>query len=278
MPTGLRGGRTRARIGTGRSPRPRPSERRTWKCGAHAGSGRGDPQRPGEHEAEAGVIVRAAEQHDLGRAERIGRREDAVHQRRPDTAPLCTGSTPKRPEAERGSASRSWPGCRRRAPRLPPSRRAPRRRSRGPARHHRRPAARRPASPRVRRPRPAGRKPEACTSRTASESAGSSRRRITLPVCPALCPFAHYTGSAFTTTAVVDSWHGNIRPRRRERLLDAAIELVGLQGLTALTHRAVDAAAGVPTGTASNYWRTRRRCSTRWWTASSTANGTGGSS
>ena len=48
------------------------------------------------------------------------------------------------------------------------------------------------------------------------------------------------------------------RPRRRELLLDAAIELVGVQGLTALTHRAVDAAAGVPTGTASNYWRTRQ--------------------
>src|SRR3954452_11451906 len=48
------------------------------------------------------------------------------------------------------------------------------------------------------------------------------------------------------------------QPGRRERLLDAAIEIVGLQGLTALTHRAVDAATGVPTGTTSNYWRTRQ--------------------
>src|SRR5918911_360744 len=47
-------------------------------------------------------------------------------------------------------------------------------------------------------------------------------------------------------------------PGRRERLLDAAIEIVGVQGLSALTHRAVDAAAGVPTGTTSNYWRTRQ--------------------
>src|SRR5215212_2755930 len=47
-------------------------------------------------------------------------------------------------------------------------------------------------------------------------------------------------------------------PGRRERLLDAAIELVGVQGLSALTHRAVDAATGVPTGTTSNYWRTRQ--------------------
>ena len=49
-----------------------------------------------------------------------------------------------------------------------------------------------------------------------------------------------------------------VEPGRRERLLDAAIELVGVQGLTGLTHRAVDAAAGVPTGTTSNYWRTRQ--------------------
>jgi AcrR family transcriptional regulator len=49
-----------------------------------------------------------------------------------------------------------------------------------------------------------------------------------------------------------------VEPGRRERLLDAAIELVGVQGLTGLTHRAVDAGAGVPTGTTSNYWRTRQ--------------------
>ena len=49
-----------------------------------------------------------------------------------------------------------------------------------------------------------------------------------------------------------------VEPGRRERLLDAAIELVGVQGLTGLTHRAVDAAACVPTGTTSNYWRTRQ--------------------
>ena len=48
------------------------------------------------------------------------------------------------------------------------------------------------------------------------------------------------------------------QPGRRERLLDAAIGLVGVRGLTALTHRAVDTAAAVPTGTTSNYWRTRQ--------------------
>jgi DNA-binding transcriptional regulator YbjK len=48
------------------------------------------------------------------------------------------------------------------------------------------------------------------------------------------------------------------QPGRRTQLLDAAIGLVGVRGLGALTHRAVDAAAGVPTGTTSNYWRTRQ--------------------
>ncbi|WP_426512225.1 TetR/AcrR family transcriptional regulator [Dactylosporangium sp. McL0621] len=44
---------------------------------------------------------------------------------------------------------------------------------------------------------------------------------------------------------------------RRERLLDAAIEVIGGGGIRALTHRAVDAAAGLPAGSASNLFRTR---------------------
>jgi AcrR family transcriptional regulator len=44
----------------------------------------------------------------------------------------------------------------------------------------------------------------------------------------------------------------------RSRVLDAAIELVGTEGLRALTHVRVDARAGVPRGTTSNYFRTRR--------------------
>ena len=44
---------------------------------------------------------------------------------------------------------------------------------------------------------------------------------------------------------------------RRTSLLDAALELVGTQGMRALTHRAVDAAAGVPPGSTSNHFRTR---------------------
>ncbi|WP_432843081.1 TetR/AcrR family transcriptional regulator [Dactylosporangium sp. CA-092794] len=44
---------------------------------------------------------------------------------------------------------------------------------------------------------------------------------------------------------------------RRERLLDAAIEVIGTGGIRALTHRAVDAAAGLPAGSASNLYRTR---------------------
>jgi AcrR family transcriptional regulator len=44
---------------------------------------------------------------------------------------------------------------------------------------------------------------------------------------------------------------------RRDDLLDAAIALLGGEGVRGVTHRAVDAAAGVPAGSASNYFRTR---------------------
>jgi DNA-binding transcriptional regulator YbjK len=44
---------------------------------------------------------------------------------------------------------------------------------------------------------------------------------------------------------------------RRDELLDAAISLLGRQGVRGLTHRAVDAAAGLPAGSASNYFRTK---------------------
>lgn len=43
----------------------------------------------------------------------------------------------------------------------------------------------------------------------------------------------------------------------RTRVLDAAVELLGTQGLKALTHIRVDEAAGVPRGSTSNYFRTR---------------------
>ncbi|MFF5291788.1 TetR/AcrR family transcriptional regulator [Paractinoplanes globisporus] len=46
-------------------------------------------------------------------------------------------------------------------------------------------------------------------------------------------------------------------PSRQEQLLDAAITVLGSQGIRQLTHRAVDAAAGLPAGSASNYFRTR---------------------
>ncbi|WP_026550581.1 TetR/AcrR family transcriptional regulator [Arthrobacter sp. Br18] len=43
----------------------------------------------------------------------------------------------------------------------------------------------------------------------------------------------------------------------RTRALDAAIDLVGDQGLRALTHVRVDERAGLPRGSTSNYFRTR---------------------
>lgn len=44
---------------------------------------------------------------------------------------------------------------------------------------------------------------------------------------------------------------------RRERLQDAAIEVLAEQGGRGLTHRAVDTAAGVPSGTTKNYFPSR---------------------
>lgn len=47
-------------------------------------------------------------------------------------------------------------------------------------------------------------------------------------------------------------------PDRPTRLADAAIDVLGRDGLRALTHRAVDARAGLPQGTCSYHHRTRR--------------------
>lgn len=44
---------------------------------------------------------------------------------------------------------------------------------------------------------------------------------------------------------------------RRERALEAAIELLGTQGVRALTHLRVDERAALPPGSTSNYFRTR---------------------
>ena len=45
--------------------------------------------------------------------------------------------------------------------------------------------------------------------------------------------------------------------KRREHLLDTAIDLIGQRGIHGLTHRSLDAAAGLPAGSASNHFRTR---------------------
>lgn len=45
--------------------------------------------------------------------------------------------------------------------------------------------------------------------------------------------------------------------RRRRALADAAIALLADEGVHGLTHRAVEARAGVPAGTATNYFRNR---------------------
>ena len=49
----------------------------------------------------------------------------------------------------------------------------------------------------------------------------------------------------------------SIRGGRRAELLEAAVDVVAESGLRGLTHRAVDARAGLPEGTCSAYLRTR---------------------
>lgn len=44
----------------------------------------------------------------------------------------------------------------------------------------------------------------------------------------------------------------------RERALEAAVELLGEEGVRALTHARVDERAGLPPGSTSNWFRTRR--------------------
>lgn len=46
-------------------------------------------------------------------------------------------------------------------------------------------------------------------------------------------------------------------PSTKERSLDAAIELLGTEGLRALTHARIDERAGLPNGSTSNHFRTR---------------------
>lgn len=46
-------------------------------------------------------------------------------------------------------------------------------------------------------------------------------------------------------------------PSTRDRALTAAVRLVGEQGVRALTHARVDAAAALPNGSTSNWFRTR---------------------
>ncbi|KOV71480.1 TetR family transcriptional regulator [Streptomyces sp. AS58] len=46
-------------------------------------------------------------------------------------------------------------------------------------------------------------------------------------------------------------------PERRAALVDAGVEVLAREGARGLTFRAVDAAAGVPVGTASNYFTAR---------------------
>lgn len=49
------------------------------------------------------------------------------------------------------------------------------------------------------------------------------------------------------------------KPDRRTALLDATLALIGEGGLEAVTHRAVEAAAGLPHGSTTYYFKTRQQ-------------------
>lgn len=49
------------------------------------------------------------------------------------------------------------------------------------------------------------------------------------------------------------------KPDRRTALLDATLTLIGEGGLSAVTHRAVEAAAGLPHGSTTYYFKTRQQ-------------------
>ena len=57
--------------------------------------------------------------------------------------------------------------------------------------------------------------------------------------------------------AVGSSREGKSVTDRRTRIIAAAVELAGTEGVRALTHGRVDEQAGVPKGSTSNYFRTR---------------------
>lgn len=54
------------------------------------------------------------------------------------------------------------------------------------------------------------------------------------------------------------STQGSPQRTIRQRVLEAALRILGEQGLRALTHARIDRHAGVPPGSTSNYFRTRR--------------------
>jgi DNA-binding transcriptional regulator YbjK len=74
------------------------------------------------------------------------------------------------------------------------------------------------------------------------------------------CPLASFALSWPQTTTFIVMCHyvySGLVASTKVRVLDAAIELLGTEGLRALSHVRVDQRAGLPKGSTSNYFRTR---------------------
>lgn len=52
--------------------------------------------------------------------------------------------------------------------------------------------------------------------------------------------------------------HMNVEPDRKDQITGAAIDIIAVEGIRTLTHRSVDKHLGLPEGSTSYYFRTRR--------------------
>lgn len=72
-----------------------------------------------------------------------------------------------------------------------------------------------------------------------------------------VCPLVRFHALGWDDGKPPGSGYSRAVPTTRERIISASVALVGERGASALTHRQVDARAGLPIGSTSNYFRTK---------------------
>src|SRR5690349_2893472 len=112
-------------------------------------------------------------------------------------------------------------------------------------------------------PTPAPISPNAA-ARSRTSTSQPTRRNDTAAASPPIPPPTTIAFTASSSTDVEDSTPVDYSCRemgttvRKDVITDAAIQLVAEQGMRGLTHRAVDRRAGLPEGSTSAYFRTRK--------------------